>query len=33
MPGGTYVVALSNGQKLRVSRRRSKILRKKFLEL
>ncbi len=33
MPGGTYVVTLSNQQKLPVSRQRSKILREQLLKL
>jgi two-component system LytT family response regulator len=33
MPGGTHVPVLSTGQKLRVSRLQSKILRGRFLRL
>jgi two-component system, LytTR family, response regulator len=33
MPGGTHVAALSNGQKLPVSRLQSRILRQRFLKL
>lgn len=33
MPGGTYVVTLSNGQQISVSRTRSKVLREQFLKL
>jgi len=33
MPGGTFVVTLSNGQKLSVSRQRSKVLRERLLKL
>ncbi len=33
MPGGTYLVALSNGQEINSSRLQSKILRSKFLKL
>jgi two-component system LytT family response regulator len=32
MPGGTYVVTLSNKQKLPVSRQRSKVLREQLLK-
>ena len=33
MPGGTHIAALSNGQKLQVSRLQSRILRVRFLKL
>jgi len=33
MPGGTYVVTLSNGQELAVSRLQSKVLRETLLKL
>jgi two-component system LytT family response regulator len=33
MPGGTHIAALSNGQKLQVSRLQSRILRERFLKL
>jgi two-component system LytT family response regulator len=33
MPGGTHVAALSNGQKLQVSRLQSRVLRARFLKL
>ncbi len=33
MPGGTYVVTLSNQKKLPVSRQRSKVLREQFLKI
>lgn len=33
MPGGTYVVLLTNGQKLPVSRMQSKLLKERFLRL
>ncbi|MBL8151438.1 MAG: response regulator [Blastocatellia bacterium] len=33
MPGGTYVVTLTNGQQLKVSRLQSKILREQLLKL
>ncbi|HWF84560.1 MAG TPA: LytTR family DNA-binding domain-containing protein, partial [Vicinamibacterales bacterium] len=33
MPGGTHVAILSNGQKLKVSRLQSRVLRERFLRL
>jgi len=33
MPGGTYVVVLSNGRELPVSRIQSRILRERLLKL